>query len=197
MTPEEIKALLTELLGSTLETLKSEILTSVDVKNQGLASNLTKELKKVTTQPTQQDQPDSDGSGTDNKLTMKALQQKLKELEEGIANEKSASATERKRTAIANLVAGQKLTQPTAALKLFSAEYESAIKEEAGQFYIESEGSVLPLAKSFDSFVASNSWLIPPSGTTGSGSKEKRTTKTPASTDAPASPWLALVDTDI
>lgn len=184
MTPDEIKALITETLTATLETFKTDILSVTDEKNRGLAAALTKDIKKLSEKPTEPEP-------TEEKLTLKSLQSELGSLREQLANEKAASLRKTTSAEISKLVASSKLTQPEAAMKLFEAEYGSAIAVEDEKLFVRQGENVQSLSDCFSNFVKSNDWLLPPSGLDGADSKEQRT-KAPATTET--SPYLGLLN---
>ena len=190
MTPEEIQAFITEAIAAA----KTELLTTVDQKNQGLGAALTREIKKLQQSTSQPETPTEGDQQSEGRLTLKALQDQIAQLNKSLADKDAAAVRSAKQAAIAKLVSSKSLTQPEAAMKLFAGDFGDSIREEGGAFFIEKDGAVLPLDKGFDDFVNANTWLIPASGVDGSGSREKRKPATPAANGAIESPWLALAE---
>lgn len=136
MTPEEIKALLTD----TLTEFKTGILSEVNRANSGTAAALTKEIQKqlasLTSQaPAPSTDTTSSDSGTQPEVPSGRLS--LKELELQIANErkareslqkqledeKASSTKSRKQSALASAVANNKAANAGTLLKLLQYEH--------------------------------------------------------------------------
>jgi hypothetical protein len=167
MTPEEIQDLLKQTLGD----IKNEILSEVDKKNAGLASSLSKEFKKQSTSTTQ----DSEEEPKD-KLTLKALQQQISELNNQLKEKDEQAFTAKRSEAVSKAISKSNVLSQSTLHKLYMLENSSALKEENGNWFVERNGQVLPLEESLKNYLNSDDGklFLPPSGVNGSSSQETK-----------------------
>lgn len=170
-----------ELISTALGTFKTELLTEVDRKNQGLASNLNKDLKtikeKLETKPEPKEGEEGIEEGSQGRLTTKALQTQIEQLKKDIADKEQAALESQKRSAIASTVAKHSLNQPQIVQKLFSDAYGGKLKNEGERWYLEDGESVTELDDLFKTYLNTDEgkYFIPPSGVNGTGAKEAKT----------------------
>jgi hypothetical protein len=194
MTPEEIQELINSSIAAALESTTADLLSAVDSKNQGLAASLTKEIKKLQSKPAEAP-TDGEQSGDEpnSKLTLKALKSQLEQLQAEREAERQAAFNAKKTAAISKLVSSQPLTQPSVAQKLFELNYGSSLKEEGDRWFVENaDGTVAPVEQVFSTYLKSDEgkFLLPPSGSNGSGSAESRkTVAAPTSKPDAANPF--------
>ncbi|BAY23723.1 hypothetical protein NIES2100_35150 [Calothrix sp. NIES-2100] len=174
MTPEEIKQLLTE----SLTEIKTELLSEVDKKNQGLAASLTKEIKKLTTSPTPVLSTEGDSEEPKEKLSLKALQQQISDLQTQLTEkDKQAFAAKRSQAVSSAISKTNALSAPTFH-KLFMLEHESLLKEEEGNWFVDKGGNIIGLDDAVKNYLNTDEgkFFVPPSGVNGSSSQETKTT---------------------
>lgn len=169
MTPEEIQALIQSSINEAITGLEDKFTKA----NQGLAASLNKEVKKaLSTPPAQPTEPQED----QNKLTLKALQQQLSDLQNQLAQKDKEAFTAKKSQAIAQVIANSKALNPAALTKLFNLEYGEYLKEENGQWFVDKGDATLPLNDALNTYLSSEDgkFFLPPSGVNGSGSVETK-----------------------
>lgn len=169
MTPEEIQNLLMSALGE----IKTEILNEVDKKNAGLASSLTKEIKKFTTTSTPSQ--DSDEEPKD-KLTLKALQQQISELHNQLKEKDEQAFNAKRSEAVSKAISKSNVLNQSTLHKLYMLENASLLKEENGNWFVDRNGQVLPLEESLKNYLNTDDGklFLPPSGVNGSSSQETK-----------------------
>ena len=202
---EELKGQVTELFSGLMETAKTEILTAVDQKNSGAVASMKREVKSaldpitsalegLKTQPTKEpgDSEDDSDKPASGKLTLKALQQQLSQLQTELATEKTKISQEREATfnaerssVIANAIASKGLVNPGIASDALHRRYGDKMAKEEGVWYVKDGEIVKPFDTVFGEFVGSKEgeFFLPPSSTRGAGSTEGKTTATTSSAE--------------
>lgn len=192
MTNEEIHALVNSTINEALSSFREE----VTAANKGLASSLTKELKKTVqslSTNTNQVEETEDTQNTSQKLSLKALENELSQLKNQLAEKDRETSIAKRSNAISQVIASSKALNPTALQKLFTLEYGENIKEEAGVWFVDKGDTVLPLNEALDSYLNSpeGKFYLPPSNVTGTGSEE---VKSLTSTNKPIDVGTALYE---
>ncbi|MBD2196607.1 MULTISPECIES: hypothetical protein [Calothrix] len=169
MTPEEIQDLLKQTLGE----LKTEILSEVDKKNAGLASSLSKEIKKLTT--TSPLESDEEPKGN---LSLKALQQQISDLQTQLREKDEQAYNAKRSEAVSKAISKSNVLNQSTLHKLYMMENSSQLKEENGNWFVERNGQVLSLEESLKNYLNSDDGklFLPPSGVNGSSSQETKVT---------------------
>lgn len=166
MDEEQIKLLLTQ----TLSEFKTELLSAVDTKNQGLAASLTRKLEKPKPEPETTTEDDTQ------KLTLKALNQRIADLTSQIENEKKASFKSAAESALVKSIADSGAQNTGALRKLLLSEYGEKLRTEGGEFFVENGDVVVPLSTAISTYLSTDEgkYFMPPSGVKGAGSSETR-----------------------
>jgi len=172
MTPEEIK----ELLKESLTEIKTEILSEVDRKNAGLASNLTKEIKKLSTSASSTTSAEGEPDEPQQKLSLKALQTQLSELQNQLTEKDKQTFVAKRASAVAQSVSKSNVLNASAFQKLFMLEHGELIKEEGNEWFIDKGGQVTRLDEAIKSYLSTDDGkiFVPPSGVNGSSSQETK-----------------------
>ncbi|AVH67040.1 hypothetical protein [Nostoc sp. 'Peltigera membranacea cyanobiont' N6] len=171
MTEQEIQA----LIDASLNSFKTEISTEFTKANQGLAANLTKEFKKLQTpQPTVTEPTET----TQDKLTLKALEQQLTELKTQLANKDLETVAAKRSSAVSQAIANSKALSPGSLQKLFLLDNSDKLKEENGVWYVAQGESVSTLEDALNSYLSSEDGkaFAPASGVRGSDAQETKVT---------------------
>ncbi|MEH1966748.1 hypothetical protein [Nostoc sp.] len=171
MTEQEIQA----LIDASLNSFKTEIKTEFTQANQGLASSLTKEIKKLqTAQPASVEPTES----IQEKLTLKALEQQLTDLKTQLANKDLETLNAKRSSAVSQAIANSKAISPRLLQKVFLLDNADKIKEEDGIWYVAQGDSVSTLEDALTSYLSSEDGkaFIPASGVRGSDAQETKVT---------------------
>ncbi|MEH1858038.1 MAG: hypothetical protein V7L21_08555 [Nostoc sp.] len=171
MTEQEIQA----LIDASLNSFKSEIKTEITTANQGLASSLTKEIKKLQApQPTVAEPAETNQE----KLTLRALEQQLTDLKTQLANKDLETVAAKRSSAVSQVIANSKALSPSALQKLFLLDYVDKIKQEGDKWYVAQGESVSTLEDALNSYLSSEDGkaFVPPSGVKGSSAQETKVT---------------------
>lgn len=171
MNPEEVKALIEEAVGNFIAPLRDEFTKA----NQGLAASLTKEIKRAVT--TQQPQPaETDAVDETGKLSLRALQKQLGDLQTELANKAQETFNAKKSQAVIQAITATNALNTSALQKLITLEFGNCLKEESGNWFVEKGDSVIPLKDALNSYLATDEgkFYLPPSGVSGSGSTEAK-----------------------
>ncbi|MGV0103980.1 hypothetical protein NSTCB13_02626 [Nostoc sp. DSM 114160] len=171
MTEQEIQA----LIDASLNSFKTEIKTEFTQANQGLASSLTKEIKKLqVAQPTVTEPTES----TQEKLTLKALEQQLTDLKTQLADKDKETAAAKRSSAVSQVIANSKALSPGTLQKVFLLDYADQLKEEGGKWYLAQGDSVSTLEDALNSYLLSEDGkaFAPASGVRGSSAQETKVT---------------------
>ncbi len=171
MTEQEIQA----LIDASLNSFKTEISTEFTKANQGLAASVTKEIKKLqTAQPTVAEPTES----TQEKLTLRALEQQLTDLKTQLANKDLETVAAKRSSAVSQVIANSKALSPSALQKLFLLDNADRIKEENGAWYVAQGESVSTLEDALTSYLLSEDGkaFLPASGVRGSDAQETKVT---------------------
>lgn len=187
MDEEQVKALIAAALGD----FESKLTTTIDTKNAGLAASLTREIKKLVPEPkpdAENPAPSPAADEPEGKLTMKALQQQLQQLQEEGKRKDEAAFSARKTSALTTAIASHKALNQSALQKLLSLELGDSIKEENGNWLVAQGETVKSLDDSIAAYLATDEGkaFLPPSGTAGAGSSESKTITPAASADTKA-----------
>ncbi|MEH1803230.1 MAG: hypothetical protein V7L13_29520 [Nostoc sp.] len=171
MTEQEIQA----LIDAALNSFKSEIKTEITTANQGLASSLTKEFKKLQApQPTATESSES----TQEKLTLRALEQQLTDLKTQLANKDLETIAAKRSSAVSQAIANSKALSPSALQKLFLLDNAERIIEENGRWFLNQGDTVSTLEDALNSYLTSEDGkaFLPASGVRGSDAQETKVT---------------------
>lgn len=167
-------------IQALFEQLKSDLLSEVDRRNQGVASALTKEMKKLLSDVKPQEQTPTAPAETEDlskdKLTLKALQQQVEQLKSELTQKEQKALIADKNAAISKAIASAQALNPSALQKLFSLQYGEVLKKEGEQWYLESGETVKSLEQVLADYLASDEGqlFVPPSGVNGSGAQETK-----------------------
>ncbi len=171
MTPEEITALVNSSIAEAISGLKEDFTKA----NQGLASSLSKEIKKTLStvnQPSETETPE-----VSDKLTLKTLQNQLVDLQAKLDQKDKETISVKKSQAISQVIAESKALNPKSLQKLLNLEFGDYLKEENGTWYVvKGDDSISPLKDALNSYLNSDEgkFYLPPSNVNGSGSTETK-----------------------
>jgi hypothetical protein len=159
-----------------LDSLKQEILGAVDQKNQGLAASLTKEIKKAVPPAT----PPADGAGDsagDGKLSLKALQQQITDLNAQLESEKQATLAQAQQAELSQAIAASGTNAPNALTKVLAGDLLPKLSREGDQWFVADGDSVVSLTDSIKAYLGTDegAWFLPARATNGSGATESAT----------------------
>lgn len=170
MTPEEIQELLKQAIGE----IRAEILSEVDKKNAGLASSLTKEIKKISTPPVSQ--PEGDNEVTQERLSLKALQNQLLDLQTKLKEKDEQTFNAKRSEAVAKAISKSNVLNQSTLHKLFMLDNSTLLKEEGDNWFVEKNGQVTSLDEALKSYLNTDDGklFIPSSGVNGSSSQETK-----------------------
>ncbi|MBW4483013.1 MAG: hypothetical protein KME14_10755 [Tildeniella torsiva UHER 1998/13D] len=186
-TPQS-EAVTLEQLTALFNTFKAEVLTEVNTANAGAVSAMKKQLQKMTDAPQAPaadpgaETPDDTGS---HKLTLKALQTQLAELQAERERERQETLQAKRNSALTQAIAGTGALNQKVLYRLFLADHGDKIQQEGDQWFVKhGDDDVAPLETTITKFLASDEgkFFIPPSGVSGSGSTETKSTTAPAKT---------------
>jgi hypothetical protein len=195
---------LQELLKSTLAEFKQELLSEVDSRvnsaNQGVASNLSKQLKKLQEQIPQSKQEELVSSednteSKETKLTLKALQQQIADLNSQLQLKDQAAFEAEKKAAISKVIANANAISKPLLQKVFSIEYGPKLQKEGDQWFFNEGDNVVPIDQLLSNYFNTEDGksFIPPSNSQGSGATESKiqisNSKEPMSLD---DKWAAI-----
>ena len=171
MTEQEIQA----LIDASLNSFKTEIKTEITSANQGLASSLTKEIKKLQVP---QSTPTESTESIQEKLTLKALEQQLTDLKTQLANKDLETISAKRSSAVSQAIANSKALSPGSLQKLFLLDYADRIREENGKWYVAQGDNVSTLDDALNSYLLSEDGkaFVPASGVQGSDAQETKVT---------------------
>lgn len=212
MTTEELKELLAPLLAEFKTELLFEVSTVADQKNQGTAASLNKQIKKIQeaianqSSSKQEENPipfeESNAENKSDRLTLKALQKQVEDLNTLLKEKEQAALNADKRAAISRLVAESPTVNKSLLQKVFTNEYSDRLVKEADTwFYSENsdDGDAVPLDLLLTNYLQTDEGkaFLPPSGVSGSGAKETKTqaptTNQPVSLDAQWSAFTSSI----
>jgi predicted RNase H-like nuclease (RuvC/YqgF family) len=177
---EELEQLLTDKIAEALGAARQEILADVHKANQGLATSLSKEIKKLQPEvaPAEADGDDK----SEGKLSLKALNQQIADLNQKLA-EKDRKAFEAERDrALSTAISTLKTNNPTGLYKILATDYGSKMKLEKDTWYVEDGETVTPLDQALAGYLKTEEgrWFVPSSGVNGAGAIETKSTVTTA-----------------
>lgn len=195
-TQEQLQQIIeSDSFQGALNSLQENILDAVDQKNSGLAASVSKSVNKAIEKKLndlQVDRGEENGSpdGSDDaknatsegKLTLKALQQQIADLNNQLA-EKDRRAFEADRDkALSEAVAAAKPNNQRLLYKLLHSEYANKLTQEGDAWFIEDGENVKPLSQAVTDFMSSDdgALFVPPSGVNGAGSTETKSATPPA-----------------
>lgn len=186
MDEEQIRALLTEHLG----TLKTEILSEVDRKNAGTAASISKEFRKAIEAIPQLEPPATEPApkATDNpaddkgRLTTKALQSELEKFKREVADRDAAIAKQNREAALRSTLANKGVIAQNVLFNALNAQHGGKLQQDGDQWFVVDGDSVKALTNVIDDFLATDDGkaFLPPSGVNGGGSSESKPTSVPA-----------------
>jgi hypothetical protein len=165
-----------EQVKELLSNLKEELLEAVDQKNQGLATNLSKKVKGLEEkfESAKPAENDSKGQGEEGKLSMKALQQQIQQLNQQLA-EKDKAAFEADRNSKINEVIGNSDAQAKEILsRQIKTLYGDKLTKEEGQWFVKDGEDVKPFDEVFSEYLQSDEgkFFLPPNPAKGTGSQQ-------------------------
>jgi predicted phage tail protein len=163
-----------EQVKQMIADLRTELTDQIHTANQGLASNLTKQIAKIVPIKSEDKKPEPESS--DNPLSMKALQQQIAELTKDIESERAAAFAAASDSALSQIVATSGTTSPAILKKLLATDYQGRLKQEGSVWFVVDGETATPLKQAVDSYLASDDgkFFLPPSGTKGSGATETK-----------------------
>ncbi len=182
------EALTLEHLTTLLNTFKTEVLAEVNTANAGAVASMKKQLQKMTDAPqtpaadSSAESPDDTGS---QKLTLKALQTQFAELQAERERERQETLQAKRNSALTQAIAGTGALSQKVLYCLFLADHGDKIQQEGDQWFVKhGDDDVAPLETTITKFLASDEgkFFIPPSGVSGAGSTETKSTTAPAKT---------------
>lgn len=190
MTNEDIQALISSAIEEAVTGLREEFTNA----NKGLASNLTKELRKAVQNLTPVKEEDTAQEETNQKLSLKALESQLTDLRNQLAEKDRETLLAKRSNAISQAIVNAKALNPTALQKLFTLEYGDSVKEEGGNWYVDRGDTVVPLNEALNNYLQSEEgkFYLPPSNVSGAGSEEVKTN--PSTIDKPLDAASALYE---
>ena len=169
MNEEQIKELVSQLLND----FKDELLTAVDEKNSGLASNLTKKLKSIEANVSEKTQQQVEEEQSN--LATKSLEQRIQELEQDLRDKEHKAYLADRDAKIADLMSNSKNIQSHSILsRQLKALYGDSLIKENGTWYIkEGEDNVKEFDAVYNEYLKSDegSFFVKPSSTVGGDSK--------------------------
>ncbi|AFY48996.1 hypothetical protein Nos7524_3196 [Nostoc sp. PCC 7524] len=170
MDKEEVLSLIQESLSA----LKSELLSEVDKKNSGLGSSLTKEFKKTI--ESLKSNPIEESEESKEKLTLKALQQQLADLNNQLKAKDEEAYRAKKSQVVTQEIAKADLLNQSAFYKLFMLENGDYLKEENGSWFIDKSGEISTLGDSIKNYLTTDEGklFIPASKVQGASSQETK-----------------------
>lgn len=179
------EAQIKELIATAVGALKTEMTEQINTSNQGLAASLTREIKKATAVNSEDKSEGKSEDKSEGKLSMKALQGQIQQLTKQLSDEKEAKYRSASNAALTAAIADSGAQGATTLRKLLTAEYSGKLKEEDGAWFVSEGDSTKSLKDSIATYLATpeGKMFIPPSGTTGAGSTETKSTVPKTSTD--------------
>lgn len=190
MNEEQIAA----LIASAVAEARTEILSQVTLANQGLAASLTREIKKISTATQPAPLPAEDAPEEQSKLTLKALQQQIQTLQQGIADEQNKTKQSQQDAAISSLVATSNALNPAALKKLFALNYQDKITQENDAYFVQNGDEVVSLDQAFQNYLKTDegACFLPASNVNGSDSRETKAAPTLPTQETPSSFGAAI-----
>lgn len=185
------------LKGEIVSEVSSSILSEVDKKNQGLAANLSRDIKKqaeenknfmsqFTTQNEVKEEPEKEKEAAKvadkDRTTLKALQKQIAKLESDIQVKEEALFASQRNSQLDTLLSARKSLYPDRARKAFLMENQDKLVRDNGNWYLqENEDSFVELDSAVDSFLESDfgSTFLPPTRKKGLGLKSGGEINTP------------------
>lgn len=186
MNEQDIKDFIQQCFQDNLGALKQEILETVDQKNQGLASNISKKLKSFesTKQPTED---------TEQSLAQQTLEQRIKQLETDLQEKEHKALVADRDSKISDLIAGsQNIQSNTILSRQLKALYGDKLIREDGKWYVrDGENQVKDFDSVYKEYLTSEegSFFLKPSSVQGTNSK---TTTVDTTIDPPSKDDLVL-----
>lgn len=180
MDEEQVKA----AIADALKSFKDEIASMVDDKGMGLASSVSKQVKKQAEamnqmiadlqKPADEAGKDTPAASEEQSLAMKALQTQLGELQTQLADEKATAYRSASTSALTTAIADAKAENPTALRKLLTSEYGQNLKQEDGKWFVADGDSATPLNEAIAAYLKTpeGKYFVAPSGIQGSSSTE-------------------------
>lgn len=209
---EESKAEILELIKGN----NAELLSQVDRKNSGLATSISKDLKRSleefrsAIEPTQQqstqsaetgdpEQPNKRTTTKDVDLRTKALETQLQELRTALEQEKQQKLVSDRNATLTSLISGAGVIPATqnAVRDIISARYGASMEFQDGQWYVKNGDSVVAIDAVVQDYLKTPEGMafLPPSGTKGAGSSESgKTLSAAAKAELSIDELYALVD---
>lgn len=186
MNEQDIKDFIQQCFQDNLGALKQEILETVDQKNQGLASNISKKLKSFEgTKPPQED--------TEQSLAQQTLEQRIKQLETDLQEKEHKALVADRDSKISDLIAGsQNIQSNTILSRQLKALYGDRLIREDGKWYVrDGENQVKDFDSVYKEYLTSEegSFFLKPSSVQGTNSK---TTTVDTTVDPPSKDDLVL-----
>lgn len=186
MNEQDIKDFIQQCFQDNLGALKQEILETVDQKNQGLASNISKKLKSF--EGTKQPQEDTEQS-----LAQQTLEQRIKQLETDLQEKEHKALVADRDSKISDLIAGsQNIQSNTILSRQLKALYGDRLIREDGKWYVrDGENQVKDFDSVYKEYLTSEegSFFLKPSSVQGTNSK---TTTVDTTVDPPSKDDLVL-----
>lgn len=188
-----------EELQEMFDSFKTEVLSTVDAKNRGVASSLSKDFKilrdSVVSKETSKETPAID-SEQEEKLTMKSLQQQIKQLQQEKQEQERELQLKNRNEVVRNAFNGKSLLHADKALKAFMLDAE--IVSEGSNYFVKNGEEVLPLTEAVDCFLKTEfgQVFLPPSSGKGMNMKPAVGEQNTGYRASPSLNQLLLTDND-
>ena len=195
LTADDVKTLLTDALGS----LKADILSEVDTRNQGLAANLSRKISSLSstkkaaakatveepkaekpTEPKAATSPRSDEpvEAPSSSLKVSALETQLNDLQAQLAAERAEAHRLNSQAALTTAIQSSGAIKPTILQELLSSRFSGKLKRDGsdGSFYVEEADRTVSLQDAVNAYLKTQDgqFFQSPSGGVGGGSTEAR-----------------------
>lgn len=169
MDEAQVRALFESMIGA----VKTELTDQIHIANQGLGANLSKQIAKLQTPKAAASEP-AQPEGEEGKVTLKALQTQIAELNKTLADQKQAAFAAASETALTNAIAQSGTNNPKILKKLLQAEYGGRLSQDGDNWFLVDGDNAVGLSQAVLSFLQSDDgkFFLPPSGTKGSGAME-------------------------
>lgn len=171
---------LQELIASAVNQAKTEILSEVDIKNQGVAANINRKLKSF-------EAPTEPPKDTEQTLTLKTLQDQVTSLQASLKAKDEQALKAERNSKIYELIASSDVNAKSILSRQIETLYGDKLVKENGKWYVQDDENVKEFETAFSDYLATDegAFFIKPSTTKGSNSSqgEKVNTTTQPSKD--------------
>lgn len=178
MNKEEILALLAEQFSE----LKTEILTTVDTKNAGLATNLTRKMKSFEA-PTSEPEKQKDNS---QELTLKSMQETIDKLQGDLKAKEQAAHQALVSSKISEVVGSSDTNAQGVLIKLMNTEYGNKLVNENDKWYVKDGESAKEFDEVFKEYLETDNgkFFVKASPAKGTNSSKSEKVNTPSDSES-------------